>query len=460
MIEEVQELEHLAIESRNKKGRMDSESRSRATELLVKIWSDSPEQAVKTIRFFEDLQSEAVAEAVGKLWPRLSESGRTQLDRSIVKPNSDRSMRRVSLFVSKVINNDANTALRWLQLLLPQGKDFPSKDVRQNIVSCLLASGQIFYAFTAASEQQAWDIARIHGLLWDIGKESSTTIPSMSRANLAVGIARHVITHPFLTKKQSRLLEDAERESLAWPKELKDMWEREYPATSDRHSVPPSTAKAIEQVGSGDDLPSHPTEVSSIPTASPHPITPSIPQEQQQISESLRPRRQTPQSNALDSLNDAIAREVEKLAMLNGLKTSFESLAQDLARVTASEAEQAEELKRVRDSANYVALEMDQIRKESARQRTSFSAQIAAQAEQADRDKSLLSQQVTTNAEGRIEEYRNRLGSSLTKLIIDLPSKDAPMSCELGEAVLLLFHQFIEAIQNADVPIAINRGRS
>lgn len=459
MIEELQELEHLANASRNKKGRMDSESRSKATELLVRIWLDYPDQAVDTIRYFEDLQSEAVAEAVGKLWPRLSEAGRIQLDRSIPKPNSERSIRRLSLFIAEVINNDAEIALRWLQLLLPREKDYPAKDVRQNIVTSLLISGQVTYAFKATYDEQAWEVARIYKLLWDIGKESSTNIPSISRAKLAVGIARHITTHPFLRHKQSRLLEDAERESIAWSKELKEMWEKEHSAASSKGSVPPLAPTTAGRIGSEEDQPTHLPESNSSHTATEQLTTPRGAQHQQQTPDTLAPNEPISHGNALASLDHAIAREVEKLAMLNGIRTSFETLTTELARVTASEGEKAVELKRARDAANHSALEAEQIKKEIERQRSSFTVQIASLEEQADRDKSLLSQQVRTNAEGRIEEYRNRLGSSLTKLIIDLPSKDAPMSSELGEAVLLLFHQFIEAIQNADVPIAINRGR-
>src|SRR5450631_3188675 len=102
MIDELQQLEHLALASRNKKGRMDVESRSKATELLVKIWLSIPDQAGETIQYLEDLQSEAVADAVGKLWPLLSPAARIQLSRSIQKPTSERSTRRLAAAAASV----------------------------------------------------------------------------------------------------------------------------------------------------------------------------------------------------------------------------------------------------------------------------------------------------------------------------------------------------------------------
>ena len=459
MIDELQQLEHLALASRNKKGRMDVESRSKATELIVKIWLDIPDQAGETIRYFEDLQSEAVADAVGKLWPLLSPAARIQLVRSIQKPTSERAMRRLSLYISEVINHDADIALKWLQLLLPREKEYPAKDVRQSIVATLFASGQIVYSFTATNEEQAWEVARIYRLLWDIGKDSPTPILSMSRARLAAGIARHVSTHPMLRSRQSRVLEDAERESRAWPKELRDMWENE--------------SSSIQDIAQNE-APKTPSTTTENSQQTPAPLDPGVQKNQSSPAGDLRldaavedrtsvrlPRQEDRATDDADlrALQLAIEQEAEKLAMLKGLKRRLDGSASELKEAMALVAERTKELNHALGAARQSASEADQARKELDRQRLIFVTERSALQTESDREKILLSQQVSANAEGRIEEFRNRLGSSLSKLLIDLPGKDVQMSSELGEAILLLFHQFIEAIQNAEVPIDNGRGR-
>src|ERR1017187_43665 len=100
MNDQLQELQTLAAAARSKRGRMDAPSRARAAELLVSIWRDSPELATETAVLFDDLNSEAIAEAVSRMWSDLPAERRNEFKNCIYKPTSERSIRRLTLLVA------------------------------------------------------------------------------------------------------------------------------------------------------------------------------------------------------------------------------------------------------------------------------------------------------------------------------------------------------------------------
>ena len=66
---ELQELSVLAEESKRKKGRMDSVGREKAAQLIARIWSDENLDPTGSFESLTELQSEAVADGIGKTWP-------------------------------------------------------------------------------------------------------------------------------------------------------------------------------------------------------------------------------------------------------------------------------------------------------------------------------------------------------------------------------------------------------
>jgi hypothetical protein len=70
---------------------------------------------------------------------------------------------------------------------------------------------------------------------------------------------------------------------------------------------------------------------------------------------------------------------------------------------------------------------------------------------EAETERKRLSQQISANATGRIDEFKTRLGLVLARLVVDLPQKDVVVSAELGKVLLLQFHQFLEALRNEGI---------
>lgn len=69
-----------------------------------------------------------------------------------------------------------------------------------------------------------------------------------------------------------------------------------------------------------------------------------------------------------------------------------------------------------------------------------------------------LTQQITANAHGRVAEFKNQVALTLARHLVDLPSKEASVSPELGRVLLLQFHQLVDVL--AELGIKVPNGRS
>ena len=69
-----------------------------------------------------------------------------------------------------------------------------------------------------------------------------------------------------------------------------------------------------------------------------------------------------------------------------------------------------------------------------------------------------LTQQITANASGRVEEFKNNLALVLSRLIRDLPARDAHLTADVGNIVFLQFHQFLDALDGQGVKIRKGKG--
>jgi chromosome segregation ATPase len=101
-----------------------------------------------------------------------------------------------------------------------------------------------------------------------------------------------------------------------------------------------------------------------------------------------------------------------------------------------------EELRRIADDRDAIRRDLQR-----ANERVSeLTSTIERLGSDADAERRRLGQQIAANAAGRIEEFKNRLGLTLSRLIVDLPEADSLVSSELGKILLLQFHQFLDAL--------------
>ena len=74
------------------------------------------------------------------------------------------------------------------------------------------------------------------------------------------------------------------------------------------------------------------------------------------------------------------------------------------------------------------------------------------------KERSDLARRIQTSAERRLEEYRNRLASSLGDLFHGIPSRGSAVSPELGSTILVRLYEVIDFLKNQGIQIVTRRG--
>ena len=493
MNEQLSELQNIASAARNKKtNRMDAQTRSRAAELLASIWSTSEDLAEETVSLFDDLQSEAVADAVSRMWPELSEERRALFKNRIYKPTTERTTRRLALFVAAVIKVDGPTALAWLQILLPRDKQVVSKDVKQSISSALFSSPPPPFESLSAPSENSYEVSRIYATLWDIAKTAEPRAPLMARAKLAMAFARFSFANKQKSNAATQFLADLEEERRNWPTDLQNMLDKELHHDSTKT---PATGTASEFTRTA---PSHSnieqtteeqttySKDETVPDAGNRQLAATAPQSVESQSPPVQGDAASQHVGLLGQLTDNANNDLRSFAALGQIIRNLfnrkESLNADLqlarTRLEAKEgelrstlAEQKQrtmqndetvsrlksDLHHIEDRLQSTLHQLTEARTEATREATRLRTQMGQSTAAWENERGLLAQQIGANAAGRVDEFRRRLGGVLSRLAQDLPHKDAPMSPELGSAVLLLFHQFVDALQEQGIPVTIRK---
>src|SRR5882724_6551238 len=107
---ELRELGVLAEESKRKRGRMDSAAREKAADLISRIWAADDIDPTTSFGLLNDLQSEAIADGIGKAWPLIGESRRSLFLSWLPAPSTERASRRIALIAASVMDADGRSA--------------------------------------------------------------------------------------------------------------------------------------------------------------------------------------------------------------------------------------------------------------------------------------------------------------------------------------------------------------
>lgn len=433
MDERITELESIALAARAKKGRMDVASRDKASALLASIWADSSIDPEPTLRVLEDLKAEAIAEALRSCWPRMDIGRKNIFRKWVPAPSTERSYRRLTFLVASIIEVDGAAALHWLGLLIPRGRKNLSKESRETLASILFGERVLSFGTLVREADSAAELLRICAALFDIAADPSLSVSAMTRSRLAAAILGYLAGQdaPKDTLVISDLRAKIAADAKKWPPPLR---EQVIPADKGRHDALAASPPA-------DAIPSTQPEK----TAGPEPVA-SAPIAVGPLQEEL-PRLES----ELSSRISAMTREVE---LLRHVHECIAKLVESAERFEAQRGAAMRELQRVQESLRLAESERDRAKEDSEREVRRANV-LAAALEQvkgdAETERKHLGQQISANASGRITEFKNKLGLSLSRLVVDLPSKETQVSVELGKVLLLQFHQFLDALRQEGI---------
>lgn len=486
MEQRLEELRALAEAARAKKGRMDAQSRSRAADLIGEIWTSSSELAGETPRLLEDLTPEAVADAVCKMWPALTNVRRQEFKRTLHRPTSEKGTRRLALLIAAVMRSDGPTAFEWLQVLLPREKERPSKEAQRAIAAILFSSPPLPFAELATASDDGIEILRIFSAIWEISRSSPSGSSLMARVKLATAFV-HVAERYPENDLSSKFLKGLLEEKQQWPSHISELVNTELTQLTDSksawsESVEPQSANdsAVQaHTLAGSESISNPTAVASMvqeKSDSVHPFKASdVLFEIQYSSEAgdskdvLHSLKESARKDllALQSIESFLARLTTELTASSHRIDMLESeMGAAKARFETVTNESESTITHLRDELRDVNRRLHDTERSLAGERelyTERAAELKQEIEKRElewrKEKESLYRQIGVNADGRVDEFRKSLGAKLSRFAKDLPAKSSDMSNELGIAVLFLFHQFVEAAQELGVPISIGNDK-
>jgi len=440
MDERFTELQAISLAARAKKGRMDAAAREKASALLASILADSTVDPGPSLELLEDIKAEAIAEAIRGCWPNMDAVRRNAFRRWVPTPTTERSYRRLAFLAASILESDATTALEWLGSLIPRGGKNLGKESREILSSVFFGERVLsFDTLIGGDVTNAPELLRICTVLFDIASDPTLAISAMKRAGLATAISDY-LGRPhtpkddlLISELRSKIVADAKK----WPAALRD---RLIPAGQEAHADP---------------LPSPSVEL--IPGAEPQSQAP------QESSEPMPPIVTVgPLQEELPRLEDELSNRITAMAReVDLLRRAHERIAKLVHPAEHIEVQHEiarRQLEQIQGLLRLAEDERDRAKEESTRaiQRASELATALVQMKaDSESECKRLAQQISANATGRIEEFKKKLGLTLSRLVVDLPGRGIPVTAELGKVLLLQFHQFLDALRQEGIETRI-----
>jgi hypothetical protein len=439
----IDELKNVAKVVKSKKGRMDAREREVASELIVSVWKDASLDPSESFSALEPLQSEAIAEGIAQVWGNLTDDRRKLFDNWLSKPKNERSSRRLALLSASLLQIDGITSLNWLNRLLPaNSKGKITRELGQILVSVFFGTKPLRITRLAEERRGTEDLGRVVRTLLEVAVDDHWAVELMVRYRLVEDILTIAAERSPETAEWKAIQNRIEIEIKRWPQPLVRQLNR---ALCIR--FPEAQPVFTKIMGRCEAPPPTPT-----PTRQPG-----------EVSDELRPLVENlVEDKALKTLFDrrlaAISAEIEELKALVIVVAERETALKD--------AERRLEESQVRESSLQAAMKRLEGDLEDSIAKTKQANLQIVEIERANRmtkenleaDRDRLRQQITANAVGRVEEFKNNLAIVLARLIRDLPNREERLTPEVGNIVFLQFHQFLDALDAQGIKVRRSRG--
>jgi hypothetical protein len=423
-MEHMDDFKTLADSVRKKKGRMDASTRKKGADLIAAILID-PEQDFKDMLVLaEDLQSEALADGIGMAWPTMPPERRVEIRRWIPAPQTERAQRRIALLATALAETDGATALELLDRLIPDRP--PNKELKRLIVTSLCSDGRVIpFDNMAKASVRSRLSSRVFSALANLTFEASSGIEHMPRYLLSVAIVNFVAIQKLEQSSEGRdLLSKVGSEAERWPLGLREKFEGwlrdEQPELISQFLSPPPTLAPARVSGVAD----HPQLVATNTIVGSETAQSRVDQFLDQRSRSL-----TAEMAALSQFRESLA---ERQKELQGQIDSGRDRESELNKKVSDLWSSCSALEGKLSGTMQQITQLEQ------------QLEVALSEKKAEHEK--LTQQITANANGRVSEFKNQVALTLARYLVDLPSKETPVSSELGRVLLLQFHQLVDVL--------------
>lgn len=441
---EIEELRKIAQVVQSKNGRMDAREREQASHLIASALANESSDPSVLLSSLEVFQSEAVAQAIEQSWPTLSGDRRELFSRWLPDPKSEKATRRIAILAAAVLEMDGVTALAWLGRLIPTNpKKKITREIYQILASVFFGSKPLKFVRLGDEGGDPENLVRVLNALLQVALDDHYAVETMARYRLVDDTLTIISKNNLVGRDGSKpILTRIEIETKRWPlalvQQLAASLKRRIPDAELLLSMLPTKDKFTLPI---------PNHVLHVGDAQP------------QSEERIRiPEDKTQINSTLEKHIASLTSQVEELRGLATLLNEEERLKNELER-QLREKELSETSLHFRLKTMSDELENAFTKLKTASARIDELEQMnKLNKESVEIERQRLTQQITANASGRVEEFKNNLALVLSRLIRDLPARDTQLTADVGNIVFLQFHQFLDVMDGQGVRTRKGKG--
>jgi hypothetical protein len=438
----IEELREMARAVQRKKGRMDARERELASHLIASVLADESLDLSEILPSFEVFQSEAIAQAVGEAWPTMARDRRELFSRWLPEPKSEKATRRIAMLAAAVLEVDGVTTLGWLSRLIPQNpKGKLTRETCQVIAGVFFGPKPLRFVRIGDEGNQSEALVGVLKALLQVAVDDHYAVETMARYRLIEDILTIISQRRLRAYDEPKsILARIEIEIKRWPQAL-----IEQLVETLKRRIPDSD-QLLKQL-SRESVPSTPNQSLHTNLTEQH--------SEEQIGTA---GEKTQIKSTLEQHISSLTSQLQELRALANLLSEEERLKKELER-------QIQEQK-IRESSLQARVEKISAELEDAVTRVKSASIRIEELELANKstkenmelEQQRLTQQITANALGRVEEFKNNLALVLSRLIRDLPARDTHLTADVGNIVFLQFHQFLDVMDGQGIKIRKGKG--
>lgn len=378
-----------------------------------------------------------VAEVANQSWEEIPPERKAIFLRWISRRESDRASKRIVYSASRILVHDAATAVELLSGVLPHNDNL-SQELRGDLRRAFGNDRVADLALLASPNLNQEVVGRFfRALLQSIDAQTSfVTKSALAKAAVRVAERRNAADPIFIS-----IVSAIDSQLRSWPTDARSEFAQHVQSVAPA-LIPHLHIQSIISVQTqSTPTPVETTAAKSDDNADNKPRTADV---RSWLSQQIRNTKQE-----LDALLEFEQRlqDISSLETLEQRLNTAERELQHKSELLAVEIARATELS---DKLQHVEDEKRHLESELAKRTADLT--IARE------ENSSLGAQITAHSNTAVAEFKNRLGGTLSKLIMDLPERATDMDVERSRFLLRQYHQFIDMLESNGIAVRAKRG--
>jgi hypothetical protein len=435
---QLEELTDLAAQIRKRrKTKLPEAEFHSATSLATAVLKDASVDLTTVLETLDTFPAPVIAETAKQCWDDLTPQRRAVFVRWISRREGDRAPKRIIYSAARILGHDSATSVELLSGVIPQNENL-SQEMKADLRRAFAADRGADLALLTSSQLSQESVGRFfHALLQSLDMQTPfASKVAVTKAAMQVAARRRISDPVFVS-----IVSAVDSQVRTWPSDARTEFARYL------QSVSPDLMGSLHfEVATTDSTVKPPAVLDRTKTEVP--LEPTHAPPSRDVSNWLLQRINNTKSelDVLLKLQERL-REVDSLVTL---RERVDCLERELRH--KSELLDAEIAKVADFHRKLLTVETDKQRLEA--EATTKNTELGLAREESSR----LGAQITAHENIAVDEFKNRLGATLSKLITDLPDRSAEINVDRSQFLLRQYHQFIDMLESNGVAVRRKRG--